>query len=55
MSRDAIDLIRKCLTYDPEVRLTVEEALKHPYIREFVGKEPENVCSKRITSLMDDN
>jgi len=28
----AIDLLKRMLTYDPEERITVDEALKHPYL-----------------------
>ena len=31
-NKDAIDLLRKMLTFDPKKRITVEEALKHPYL-----------------------
>ena len=29
----AIDLLKKMMTYDPEERITVEEALAHPYLK----------------------
>ena len=29
---DAIDLIRKMLTFDPSKRITIDEALEHPYM-----------------------
>jgi|TARA_B110000305_G_C19372826_1_gene605420 serine/threonine protein kinase len=32
-SKEAIDLIKKMLTYDPEERITIAEALKHPYLK----------------------
>ena len=31
----AIDLLRKCLKFDPSKRLTAQEALKHPYFDEI--------------------
>lgn len=29
---DAIDLIKRMLTFDPTKRITVEESLSHPYM-----------------------
>lgn len=29
---DAIDLIKRMLTFDPEKRITIGEALAHPYM-----------------------
>ena len=29
----AIDLVKRMLTYDPEERITVAEALSHPYLK----------------------
>lgn len=31
-SNQAVDLLRKLLTFDASKRITVEEALKHPYL-----------------------
>jgi len=31
----ALDLIRKLLVFNPKNRLTVEEALEHPYLKDF--------------------
>ena len=38
----AIDLLKKMLTYDPADRITVAEALKHPYLKQlhFPDDEP---------------
>ena len=30
---DAIDLLEKMLVFDPQQRITVEEALAHPYMK----------------------
>ena len=35
VDEDAVDLIQKLLVFNPQKRLTAEEALKHPYIRRF--------------------
>ena len=32
---DAVDLLKKMLLYDPEERITIEDALKHPYMVEL--------------------
>lgn len=36
VSRDAIDLIKKMLTYDPSHRISAEEALNHAWIKKKV-------------------
>jgi len=38
----AIDLLRKMLTYDPDERITVADALGHPYLKQlhFIDDEP---------------
>jgi mitogen-activated protein kinase 1/3 len=38
----ALDLLEKLLTFDPVKRITVEEALKHPYLEPYhdPGDEP---------------
>ena len=37
----AIDLIKKMLTFDPEKRITVEQALAHPYLERLHFEEDE--------------
>ncbi|XP_043711000.1 mitogen-activated protein kinase 3-like [Telopea speciosissima] len=41
---DAIDLIEKMLTFDPTRRITVEEALAHPYLARLHDIADEPVC-----------
>ncbi|KAM6578776.1 hypothetical protein CsatB_030613 [Cannabis sativa] len=41
----AIDLIEKMLTFDPNRRITVEEALAHPYLTRLHDVADEPVCS----------
>ena len=31
--KNAIDLLKKMLTYDPSDRITIKEALEHPYLK----------------------
>ncbi len=41
-NENAIDLLQKMLVYDPEDRITVEQALAHPYLKQlhFPDDEP---------------
>lgn len=54
-SEDAIDLMKKLLKFNPKDRLTVEEALEHPYVSQFHNIDNEPVCKKIITIPIDDN
>ncbi|KAE8219580.1 hypothetical protein CF319_g6748 [Tilletia indica] len=40
-SPEAIDFLKKTLTFDPKRRLTVEEALAHPYLASYHDPEDE--------------
>lgn len=37
----AIDLLEKCLTFSPKKRITVEEALAHPYLAPYHDESDE--------------
>ncbi|CAD8111786.1 unnamed protein product [Paramecium sonneborni] len=52
---DAIDFIKKTLIYNPYKRMTVEQALNHPYVKEFKGTEDEISRDSAIETFMDDN
>uniref|UniRef100_A0A0B6ZJW0 mitogen-activated protein kinase n=1 Tax=Arion vulgaris TaxID=1028688 RepID=A0A0B6ZJW0_9EUPU len=41
----AIDLLEKMLDLDPDTRISVHEALKHPYIRQYHDPEDEPTAS----------
>ena len=32
---DAIDLVIKMLQFNPKIRITIDEVLKHPYVSQF--------------------
>ncbi|THH18111.1 hypothetical protein EW146_g2807 [Bondarzewia mesenterica] len=40
VNRQFMDLIRKLLAFDPAARITVREALNHPYFSQTVPREP---------------
>ncbi|KAG2382578.1 hypothetical protein C9374_005158 [Naegleria lovaniensis] len=39
----AIDLLERMLTWDPEKRITVQDALKHPYLKEMFDPDEYNL------------
>lgn len=50
-----IDLLSKLLQFNPNKRLSVEQALEHPYVADFHDPEKEIICKKVIKIGMDDN
>lgn len=44
-SKEAIDFLSRTLTFDPKKRLTVDEALEHPYFSAYHDPEDEPVCA----------
>lgn len=51
---DAMDLLKKLLTFNPSSRITVEEALKHKYVAQFSSPEEETVCDHLINIPLND-
>jgi mitogen-activated protein kinase 15 len=49
------DFMNKLLVFNPDKRMTVEEALEHELVADFHKDEEEIVCEKKITIPMDDN
>ncbi|CAD8045125.1 unnamed protein product [Paramecium primaurelia] len=50
----ALDLIRKLLSFNPHTRITVEEALRHPYVNAF-HNELQETTTNPIKISMNDN
>lgn len=48
---DAVDLLKKMLTFDPAKRISVEKALEHPYMSEL--HYPEDEPTRGPLSLFD--
>jgi len=51
---DAMDLLKKLLTFNPNHRITVEEALKHPYVVQFSNPEEEILADHVIEVPLND-
>jgi mitogen-activated protein kinase 15 len=54
-SNNALDLLTKLLHFNPSKRITVEEALEHPFVEAFHVADQEIVSDKTIKIPMDDN
>ena len=54
-SPDALDLMQKLLVFNPNKRLTAEEALNHPYVKDFHNEDDEPSAKEPIQIPVDDN
>jgi serine/threonine protein kinase len=45
---EALDLMEKMLTFNPAKRITVDEALEHPYFASIRSRECERGCSRKF-------
>lgn len=54
-SAEARDLLRKLLMFNPDKRITAEQALNHPYLAQFHNDLEEPVVGKTIELIIDDN
>jgi len=50
----AVDMIERMLVLNPENRLTVDEALAHPYLAPLHDPEDEPTCSKQFCGDFDE-
>jgi serine/threonine protein kinase len=51
----AIDLLSRMLEWDPEKRITVDEALAHPYLEKMHDEEDEFVCEQEFNYNFTEN
>lgn len=53
-SADCLDLLRRMLQIHPRKRITVEEALKHPFMSHLHSEEDEPVCDQLFDFSFED-
>jgi mitogen-activated protein kinase 15 len=51
---DAIDLVRKLITFNPARRITAEQALEHPFVAMFHSPSKEVVATRMVTMALSD-
>lgn len=54
-SDDALDLFEKMIRFNPDKRITADEALRHEYVAQFHNEDEEPVCKHKIVVPIDDN
>ena len=54
-SPQGLDLLRRLLHFNPKKRITVQEALEHPYLSDFHQPEDEISFTSKIKVPLDDN
>lgn len=54
-SLEAMDLMRHCMMFNPNMRLSADEALRHPYVVQFHNPDDEFDCERPIRIPIDDN
>ena len=52
---DGIDLLRKLLQFNPDKRLTAEQALTHPFVARFHNPEEEPAMDYDVIPALDDD
>lgn len=54
-SPEALDLIARCMQFNPDKRITAYEALRHPYVASFHNDADEPACPRVLRIQIDDN
>lgn len=54
-SPEALDLLRRLLQFNPNKRITADEALEHPFVAQFHNPADEPSCDRIIKIPIDDN
>ena len=54
-SDEALDMLKSLLQFNPNKRLTAEQALRHHYVAQFHNTDDEQVCTRKIVIPIDDN
>lgn len=54
-AQDAVDLMKKLLQFNPEKRITADEALNHPFVSLFHNPADEPNCPHPIRLYFNDN
>lgn len=53
--KDALDLLRQLLQFNPEKRITAEESLQHPFVAQFHNRDAEPVMDRKVNIPIDDD
>ena len=51
MSKDCMDLMKSLLMYDPKDRISSDEALRHPYFKEYTDSIL-NMSELQVSSML---
>merc|ERR1719453_2696923 len=54
-SAEGLDMLRMCLKFNPDKRITAEQSLRHPYVAKFHNTEDEPASQKPVELKVDDN
>lgn len=54
-SKEALDLMKCCLQFNPNKRISAKDGLRHPYVVQFHNPEDEWECDRVIRIPIDDN